>query len=251
MSPLDTETSPGAVVVNETMARRYWPSATAIGATLLIGDLEATVVGIAGDVHHRGPAATPGAEMYIPFRQLTSRQAVLVLRTAGDPALTTPALRAAMKEVDPALPLSNVATLETLLDRSVSQARFLAALLGGFAALAAALALVGVYGLLSFSVSRRVRELGVRMALGAGRGRVVRLVLAQSATLVASGVVAGAGLAALLSQLLRTMLFGVEPGDPWTIVAMAMAIAVAAGVASLPPAFRAARIDPVVALREE
>jgi putative ABC transport system permease protein len=156
-----------------------------------------------------------------------------------------------MKAIDPALPLSNITTMEALLDRSVAQPRFLAALLTGFALLAAVLALVGVYGLLAFSVSRRVRELGVRIALGAGRARVLRLVLARSASLVAIGLLLGAALAFMLSQLLRTLLFGVRADDPVTIVAMASAIAAAALAASLPPALRASRIDPVVALRED
>jgi ABC-type antimicrobial peptide transport system permease subunit len=156
-----------------------------------------------------------------------------------------------MKEIDPTLPLSNVVTLRTLMDQSVAQPRFLAALLTGFSLLAAVLALVGVYGLLSFSVSRRVREIGVRMALGAGRARVLRLVLGQSGALVSIGLIAGAALALVLSRLLRTLLFGVRPDDPVTIVAMAGAIAGAALLASLPPALRASRIDPVVALRED
>ena len=189
--------------------------------------------------------------MYIPFAQFNARQVVLVLRTAGDPSRITPALRAAVKEIDSSLPLANVVTMETLLEQSVSQPRFLAALLTGFSLLAAVLALVGVYGLLSFSVSRRVRELGVRVALGAGRARVLRLVLAQSAALVVLGLILGCGCAFWLSRLLTTLLFGVQPGDPATIVAMAGAIAAAAMLASLPPALRASRIDPVVALREE
>ena len=142
--------------------------------------------------------------------------------------------------------------MESLLDQSVAQPRFLAALLTGFSLLAAVLALVGVYGLLSFSVSRRVRELGVRMALGAGRWRVLRLVLGQQrgaglGRIDRCGVASAIG----LSRLLTTLLFGVRPGDPVTIVAMAGAIAAAAVLASLPPALRASRIDPVVALREE
>jgi len=187
----------------------------------------------------------------VPYLQFNSRQAVLVLRTSGDPARMTAALRAAMKEIDPALPLANITTLETLLDQSVAQPRFLAALLTGFALLAALLALVGVYGLLSFAVSRRVRELGVRMALGAGRARLLRLVLRQSAVLVIFGLAGGVALAVAVSRMLRTLLFGVRPDDPLTIAGMAAAIALAAFVASLPPALRAARIDPVVALREE
>jgi len=141
--------------------------------------------------------------------------------------------------------------MDELLAQSVAQPRFLAVLLTGFAGLAALLALVGVYGLLSFAVSRRVRELGIRMALGAGRRRVVGLVLGQSAVLAGAGVAAGAVLALTLTRLLRSLLFGVQPGDPLTIAAMASAIAVAALLASVPPALRAARIDPVIALRDE
>jgi predicted lysophospholipase L1 biosynthesis ABC-type transport system permease subunit len=251
LSPLDTENAPGAVLVNETMAKRYWAGRSPLGAKITINDLEAAVVGVVGDVHHRGPGATPGSEMYIPFPQFGARQAVVVLRTAGDPARATAGLRAAVKEIDPSLPLANIVTMESLLDQSVAQPRFLAALLTGFSLLAAVLALVGVYGLLSFSVSRRVRELGVRMALGAGRGRVLRLVLGRSAALVSAGLILGVASAIGLSRLLATLLFGVRPGDPVTIVAMAGAIAAAAMLASLPPALRAARIDPVVALRED
>jgi putative ABC transport system permease protein len=251
LTRLDTENAPGAVLVNETLVRRYWAGHSPLGARITLNDLEATVVGIVADVRHRGPSVPPQAELYVPFTQFNSRQAVIVLRTVDDPARATAALRAAMRDIDPALPLANVTTMRTLMDRSLSQPRFLAALLTGFAGLAAVLALVGVYGLLSFSVSRRVRELGVRMALGAGRWRVVRLVLGQSAVLVTAGLVTGVAMAIALSRLLRTLLFGVRPGDPATIVAMACAIAVAAILASVPPALRASRIDPVVALREE
>lgn len=156
-----------------------------------------------------------------------------------------------MKSIDPALPMANVTTMETLLEQSVAQPRFLAALLTGFAGLAAVLALVGVYGLLSFAVNRRVREIGVCMALGATRGRVLGAVPGQSAMLVATGLVIGAALAIALSRLLRSLLFGVRPDNPLTIAGMAAAIAIAAIAASLPAAIRASRIDPVVALRED
>ena len=247
----DTERAPGVVVINETMARHYWPGQSPLGARLDIGPLAATVAGVVSDVHHRGPGSAPGPEMYIPLEQFNTGQAVLVLRTATDPAQTTAALRSVMKEIDPALPLANVATMDTLVARSVSQPRFLAVLLTAFASLAVLLALVGVYGLLSFSVSRRVRELGVRMALGAGRARVLRLVLRQSAAIVLGGVAAGTALSVLLSRLLRTLLFGVSASDPSTLAAAAAAIAVCALAASLPPAIRASNVDPVVALREE
>jgi putative ABC transport system permease protein len=251
LTPRDSETAPGAVLVNETMARRYWPNASPIGARILLNDLEATVVGVVGDVHYRGPGAAPGAELYVPYQQFSARQAIVVLRTTGDPARVASALRAVLKEIDPALPLSNVMTMETLVARNVSQPRFLAALLTAFAALAALLALVGVYGLLSFAVSRRVRELGVRVALGAGRGRVLRLVIAQSARLVGVGLIAGIALSLALSRLLQSLLFGTQATDPSTIALMAISIALASLLASLPPALRASRIDPVVALRED
>jgi predicted lysophospholipase L1 biosynthesis ABC-type transport system permease subunit len=233
------------------MARRYWSGKTPLGAKVTINDLEAAVVGVVADVHHRGPGATPGPEMYIPFAQFNARQTIIVLRTTGDPARIAHALRAAVREIDPSLPLANVVTMAALVEQSVAQPRFLAALLTGFSLLAAVLALVGVYGLLSFSVSRRVRELGVRMALGAGRGRVLRLVLEQSAALVGIGLAIGVAGAMVLSKLLASLLFGVRPGDPATVAAMAAGIAAAALLASLPPALRAARIDPVTALREE
>lgn len=251
LTALDGPNAPGAVVINESMAKHYWPGESPLGAKLYIGPLEATVVGIVGDVHHRGPGSAPGPEMYIPFEQFGTQQMTLVLRTTSNPAAVAKSLRAAVKEIDPVLPLAAVSTMDALVSSSLSQPRFLATLLTAFAMLAALLALVGVYGLLSFSVSRRVRELGVRLALGAGRGRVLRLVLRQSALLVLAGITAGSVLSALLSQLLRTLLFGVAASDMPTLAAMAAALALCALTASLPPALRAARIDPVVALKEE
>jgi predicted permease len=246
----DSERAVGAVLVNETMARRFWPGASPLGARLQIAGFTATVAGVVGDVHHRGPAATPTAEMFVPFTQFSARQAVVVLRTAGDPAGLAAPLRAVMRDVDPSLPLANIITMDTLFDRVLSQASFLAVLLGGFALLAGVLAVVGIYGLLSFIVNGRVRELGVRMALGAGRGRILGLVLGRSGWLVGTGIASGAVAAAILTRVLRSILFGVRPGDPLTFVVMGAAVAAAALLASVPPALRAARVDPVVALRE-
>ncbi|HTI36260.1 MAG TPA: ABC transporter permease [Vicinamibacterales bacterium] len=247
----DKENAPGAVVVNESMAEHYWPGQSPLGARVSVGPLDAVVVGVVGDVHHRGPGAAPGPEMYIPFTQFNVPQATLVVRTASDAATLATAVRASMKDVDPSLPLGSVTPMNTLLARNLSQPRFLAALLTAFALLASLLALVGVYGMLSFSVSRRVRELGVRIALGAGRGRVLRLVLGQSALLVLGGIVAGTALSAALSRLLQVLLFGVRAGDATTLAATAGAIALCAMAASVPPALRASRVDPVVALRAD
>jgi putative ABC transport system permease protein len=251
LTRLDGPNAPGAIVINESMAKHYWPGESPLGARLYIGPLDATVVGVVGDIHHRGPGSAPGPEMYIPFDQFGAQQLTLVLRTTSDPAAVARSLRAAVKEIDPVLPLAAVTTMDALVARNLSQPRFLATVLTGFASLAVFLALIGVYGLQSFTVSRRVRELGVRLALGAGRGRVLRLVLRQSALLVLVGVAAGAVLSVLLSRLLRTLLFGVAASDIATLAATAAAVGACALASSLPPALRAARIDPVIALKEE
>ncbi len=163
----------------------------------------------------------------------------------------TAALRAAVKSVDPNLPAANISTMDQLLERTLAQPTFLAALLTGFSALAALLALVGVYSVLSFSVSRRVREMGVRLALGADRAAVVRLILRQSLVLVGSGLLLGTALAAVVSRGMRSLLYGVAPGDPATLAGMAQLIAAAGFAASYAPARRASLVDPVVALRDE
>ena len=238
-------------LVNETLARRYWPGESPLGKHNSINVDPITIVGVVGDVHHRGPAAPPDAEMYLPYSQFAARGVWIVLATTGDPAAVVPSLRQAVRTVDPNLPLAQIAPMSRLADRSVAQPRFVASVLSGFSMLAAVLALVGVYGLLSFSVSRRVREIGVRMALGAGRRAVVGLVLRQSLVTVGAGIAIGAALAAGLSQLLRTLLFDVKPGDPMTIAAMAVLIAAAGLAASYLPARRAAAIDPLTALRDE
>ncbi|MBA2306274.1 MAG: FtsX-like permease family protein [Acidobacteria bacterium] len=189
--------------------------------------------------------------MFLSYQQASNRGAFLVLRTTGDPAQVAAALRSTVRSVDPNLPAANIATMEHLVERTLAQPVFLATLLTGFSALAAVLALVGIYSVLSFSVARRVREIGVRMALGAERRDVVCLILRQSLSLVGAGLVAGCVLAALLSRTMRAMLHSVEPGDPATLGGMAALIAVAALAASYAPAPRASLVDPVVALRND
>jgi putative ABC transport system permease protein len=240
-----------AVVVNQTLVKRYWGGVSPLGAHVGVNGTPATIVGVVADVHHGGPAAIPDAEMYAPYVQLSARQGWLVLRTSGDPSTVAASLRAAMREVDPNLPLARVRSMASLVSDSIAEPRFLATLLTWFSSVAALLALMGVYGLLSFSVSRRVREIGVRMALGASRRSVVGLVMRQSLAVVVSGVIAGAAAAFALSQIIKTLLFGVRPGDLATTAAMAVLIVAASLIASFVPAQRAAGIQPVVALRDE
>lgn len=247
----DTAETMGAVVINESLARKYWTGVSPVGARLIVEGADAIVVGVAQDMRHRGPSQPPDGEMFLSYLQARNRAAFVVLRTEGDPAMAATALRTVVQAVDPNLPAANIATMDQLLERSLAQPRFLAALLTGFSALAALLALFGVYSVLSFSVSRRVREMGVRLALGADRAAVIRLVLRQSLVLVGSGLILGTILAAVVSRGMRSLLHGVAPGDPATLAGMALLIAAAAFAASYAPARRAALVDPVVALREE
>lgn len=247
----DHEGAPVVVVVNQSLVRRYWNGVSPLGARVGINGYQATVVGIVADVRHAGPAATPEGEMYVPYAQLGARSGWLVLRTTGDPALLVPALRTAMREIDPNLPLATMRPMSALVAGSVAQPQFLAVLLTGFSAVATVLALMGVYGLLAFSVSQRVREIGLRMALGASRASVVGLILRQSLAVVLTGVVVGAVAGAALSQVMKSLLFGIPPGDPATVAGMAALVVAASLLASWLPALRASRIDPVVALRDD
>lgn len=247
----DRDGAPGVAVVNQALVKRYWPGETPIGRHIGINGNQLTIVGIVADVHHAGPSATADGELYVPYRQSVPRQGWLVLRTTGDPSAAATPLRAAMKQVDSNLPLARVRSMASLVADSVAQPRFLATLLTAFSGIAAVLALMGVYGLLSFSVSQRVREIGVRMALGGSRRSVVMLVLKQSLSVVIAGVCVGSVMAYWLSRVVRSMLFGVTPGDPTTIVVMGAAVIVASLVASGLPARRAAGVHPVVALRDQ
>ncbi len=251
IAPDDGPDTPRVVVVNETLARRYWGHDSPMGSKLDLGGDSIIVVGVVADVHHRGPSTPPEAEMYFPYTQMTLRGGWIVLRTRGDPAAVVAPLRQIVRDIDHNLPLAQVAPMSQLVDGALAGPRFIAGVLAGFSGLAVALALFGIYGVLSFSVSRRVREIGVRMALGAARASVVGLVLRQSLALVGIGLVAGAGLAVVLSRVLRTLLFEVQPGDPGTVAGMAGLMAVAGLAASYAPARRASRIDPNVALRED
>lgn len=247
----DRAGQPGVAVVNEALVRRYWDGRPPLGARLLLSGEELTIVGVVSDVRHDGPATPVDGELYVPYTQIPPRSATLVLRTAGDPAALAGGLRAIMREIDPLLPLATVRPMTSLVAERVAQPRFMATLFGWFASVAAILAVMGVYGLLAFSVTQRTREIGVRMAMGAGRGSVVGMVVRQSLVVVGAGVIIGAAAGATLSHAVEAQLFEVTPGDPVTIAVMAALMLAAASVASVFPARRASRVDPVVALRHE
>ncbi|MEQ9568830.1 MAG: FtsX-like permease family protein [Longimicrobiales bacterium] len=197
-----------------------------------------------------GNASQPS--VYLPLRQggFGTGQ-TLIVKTTGDPAALAPAVRQAVADLDPDLPLSGIGTLEDRVAAAVAQPRFNALLLGLFAALALVLAAVGIYGVMAFTVSERTAEIGLRMALGASASNVRGMVVRRAVVLAGAGVVLGVLASVALTRLMESLLFGVEPGDPWTLTAVSALLFGVALMASYVPARRASRLDPVGALREE
>jgi len=255
----DNEHAMPVVIINETMARTYWPNVDALGRRFKLGDPAdntpwMTIVGVVGDVRQMGIDVPVKAEMYMPYRQADLRFYVprdLVFRTAGDPASLVGSVRQAIRAVDPDQPISDVATMEEVLGREISQRRLGMILLTAFAVLALLLASLGIYGVLAYFVAQHRNEIGVRLALGATPAKILLFVLQKGMRLTLLGV--GIGLAAsfALTRLMTSLLFGVNPVDPLTFAAVPVLLAVVAFLACWIPARRAARVDPVVALRYE
>jgi predicted permease len=237
-----------SVVVNETMARKYW-GGNAIGRVIRFGSGPAVIVGIASDGKYRQINETPRNFLYVPIAQYFRHDALLIVRTAGDAASTIPALQAQVRGLDPNLPLFDVRTVDEHLKMSVFIPRMASVILTLFGALALLLAVVGLYSVVAFGVAQRTREIGVRVALGASRASVVRLVLRQGMKLTAIGLIVGIGLAVAAAQALRSQLMGVAPTDLASFGGPAVLLLVVALIACVIPAFRAARLDPVRALR--
>ncbi|HEV2423858.1 MAG TPA: ABC transporter permease [Terriglobia bacterium] len=250
----DNRSSRHVMIVSESLARRLWPRGQAVGKRVDAGFSNAgwcTVVGVVGDVKQRGLDKSASLAIYLPYEQLPVPYLTLILRTSSDPLSAVPAARHAIESVDPELPLYDVASMEQLIYNSVSEPRFNTTLLAIFAGLALVLATVGIYGVMSYTVTQRTHEIGIRMALGARSGDVLRSVIAQGALRAGAGIVLGLTGALFLTRFLRTLLFGVHPMDPMTFAAVAALLAGVALLASYIPARRAMRIDPLAALRCE
>lgn len=242
------------VIVNEAFARAAFPHENPIGKKVMI-DMgvkdPSEIIGIVGDVRRESLDKTPIALAYWPHAELPFSSMVIAIHTAGDPLQFVSALRAVVQGMDANLPLANVATMDQWMGDSVSRQRFSALLLGVFAAIALALAAVGIYGVVAYTTQQRTREFGIRMALGAGRANVLWLVLRQGSRLAFAGVAIGLAGAIAAVQFLRTMLFELSPYDPLTLAAASAFLAAVALIACWIPARRATVVDPILALRHE
>jgi predicted permease len=258
IQPSDDAGSPPVVVVNRTMAELYWPDG-AIGRRFRTGDQRpwAIVVGVVEDVRRTTLLESPRTEMYHPHAQYleafgtTPRALSFVVKTEVDPGELVAPIRALVAGLDPALPVADVRTMDDVLASAVAEPRFTMTLLTAFGGVALLLASIGIYGVLAYSVTRRRREIGVRMALGAGRARVLKLVLGEGLSLTAVGVGAGIVGAAALTRVMTSLLFGVEPLDPLTFVLVPLVLVATALAATGLPALRASGVEPSEALREE
>ena len=246
---------PPVMMISETMARTIFPDQSPLGRQVAIdtGDEPARfeVVGVVGDTRVSNLSDDISMVMYIPYAQWSEATMRLAVRTAGDPRSIIEVLRATLRDLDPDIPLAGVATMDEVVSRSVSFERTVTSALGAFAGVALLLAALGLYGVLAYYVAQRNREIGIRMAIGATGSDVFKLVLGRAVVLVGIGLVMGIGGAIGAGRLLRTFLFQVEAGDPLTFVSISVFFVLVALLACLIPAWRAWRIDPVVAFRSE
>jgi predicted permease len=245
----DRVSSEPVVVVNETLARVLWPGQDAVGQ-MMTQDGGRRVVGVVGDVRHRALEESGGSEMYLPLRQTGDYSAVyLVVRTVLPPAALASSVRAALRPIDPNLPAREFQALQGLVDKAVSPRRFLMVLIGGFAAFALLLASLGIYAVISYSVSQRVQEIGIRMALGATARDLQGGILMHTLALAAAGLAMGMTVSRILASAMGSLLFGVTAGDPITFIGIGALLLAVAALAGFAPARRASRIDPLAALR--
>jgi putative ABC transport system permease protein len=258
-SATDIKAAPKVAIVNEFFARRFF-AGNAIGRRFNEGDSKnkdgspawIEVVGVVSDSRDLDAGGTMSPEFYLAFAQsYYPGSANVIIRTQADPLAMADAVRQQIWSVDKNAPIADVKTMDAILSESVAAPRFRTLLLGAFGTLGLLLAMVGVFGVISYAVTQRTREIGVRMALGAQPRDVLRLVLGEGMLLAAIGIATGAAGALALTKLLESLLYEIKPRDPATFVAVAFAVAAAAGLACYIPARRAMRVDPIVALRYE
>lgn len=252
----DLESAP-VLIVNETLARRFFPGGGALGKHMLPGYSPSgkyvmrEIVGVVGDVKHRSLKGDAVPEFWFAQAQVPVSSMTLVVRTTGDPHALVAPIRGVVREMDANAPVFSVLTVEEYLSRSVASTRFNMMLLGAFAAVALVMTAVGLYGLISFSVSQSTRELGIRVALGARAGDALRLVMGRGMMLTLAGLVLGLAAAWGLTRVMDGLLFGVGATDPVTFASVALLLAGVSALACYIPARRATKVDPIVALKSE
>ena len=247
----DILTSPGVIIINQSMARKFWPNEDPLGKRIKQGGAWRSVVGVVGDVRHWGLDQESYPQFFKPYTQAAWPVMSIVIHTAGAPASYTAAAKKAISEVEPDRPITNPETMESIVENSVGSRRFPMLLLSGFAALALMLAAVGIVGVVSYTVAQRTHEIGIRMALGALPLDILKLMMTRSMTWVLAGIVVGVGGSLTLTRLLGDLLFEVRPSNPLVLSTVALVLGCVALFASFVPARRAAKVDPMVALRYE
>jgi putative ABC transport system permease protein len=250
----DNANAPLVALINREAARRIWPNEDPVGKRIRLGSVESplrSVVGVVGDVNHYDLETAPGLQAYIPHAQRAEAYMQLVVRAAVEPGALTGPVRQAIHALDPDVPLHKLTTMRQLVSASAAQRRFTLLLIAVFAAVALLMAAIGLYGVMAYSVTQRTQEIGIRVALGAQRADVLRLVVGQGLRLVAVGVTLGLMAALALTRLMQTLLFEVSATDPVTFAGVALLLTLVALLACWIPARRAATVDPLVALRSE
>jgi putative ABC transport system permease protein len=255
LNQFDKADAAPVALVNNSMAVRNWPAEDPVGKKITFGvsgkALTCEIVGVVGDVRPNGLDSAPRLEIYLPYSQSPASLVTWVVRTTGDPLKELSAIKEKIREGNPTQTFLSIATLDQLVDRTITQRRFNLMLLGSFAGLALILAAVGLYGMISYTTAQRTHEIGIRMALGARTGDVLRLVIGQGIKLALIGAMIGMGGALVVTRLMKSLLFGVSAIDPLTFVVVAMALTLVALAACWLPAWRATRIDPIAALRHD
>jgi predicted permease len=258
LATTDDEKAPPVAVVTEAAARRFFSGQAPVGRRIALGERTppnwVEVVGVVGDVRNRGLTEAPAAEVFVPVRQQIAgwnNQLFLTIRTRSEPLAMLPTIRRVIASVDPQQPVYLIRTLDNAFSEAIAQRRAAMLLITIFAGVALALAAVGIYGLMSYMVNERTHEIGIRMALGAAGGDVLRLVIRQTLVLVGIGATLGIAGALMLGKALTSLVFEVTPSDPATLVSVTVVLTLVALAATLVPGLRATRVTPLVALRRE
>jgi putative ABC transport system permease protein len=250
----DSREKTRTVIINQTMAKQYWPNESPIGKRIIVNWNDQgpdEIVGIVGDIRHATLETASRPMIYFPPGRFAYPWMALVLRAAGDPAALGPALTKEVHAMDPALPVADLRPMEAVVSRAVAERRMVMGILAGFAAVAALLAAIGIYGVMAYSVAQRTREIGVRMALGARPRDIARLVVSRALSLTAIGAAIGAAGAFGLTRFMTTLLYDTEPTEPGVFATVVAGLVVVALMASLLPGRAASRVDPLIALRAE